>query len=549
MVGRKVLLRVEKGPPRPARARARGPRIVRSATTRACRCVKDVSFEVRGGEIVGIAGVAGNGQTELLEALAGIRAPEPAARSWSAAQRGPRPGPGARAAASPTCRRTACAWAWCAASRPGRTRSSATRRATSTRPAASCDRLRIVDAVPRAGWSDYDVRPREPQLEADLLLRRQPAEAGPRPRDGARARTCCWSASRRAASTSAPSSSSTAASSRMRDAGKAVLVVSVELDEILSLCRPHPGDVRRRHRRRARPDRGRRAQGRAADGGRSRTGRRPDGRAAASCRAGPSTSCSRCSTSCSPSSSSGLIVLADRREPARGRRSCSSTAPSATARRSATRSTTPPTSSSPASPSPSPSTPACSTSAARARPISAGSASALVGARRRPPAGPVAAAARDPGRGRVRRRLGLHPGLAAGEARQPHRHHDDHVQLHRRRADDLPAGQRADRARLADRRRARGFRRRLAALAARAARRARHRPRPAPLNALARRWRSSAASSSGCYVWHTPLGLRAARGRPAARRRRSTPASRPPRQIILAMMLSGALAGLMASTS
>ena len=35
--------------------------------------VRDVSFEVRAGEIVGIAGVAGNGQSELLEALAGIR--------------------------------------------------------------------------------------------------------------------------------------------------------------------------------------------------------------------------------------------------------------------------------------------------------------------------------------------------------------------------------------------------------------------------------------------------------------------------------------------
>ena len=35
--------------------------------------VDDVSFAVRAGEIVGIAGVAGNGQSELLEALAGIR--------------------------------------------------------------------------------------------------------------------------------------------------------------------------------------------------------------------------------------------------------------------------------------------------------------------------------------------------------------------------------------------------------------------------------------------------------------------------------------------
>ncbi len=37
--------------------------------------VDDVSFDVREGEIVGIAGVAGNGQSEVLEAIAGIRKP------------------------------------------------------------------------------------------------------------------------------------------------------------------------------------------------------------------------------------------------------------------------------------------------------------------------------------------------------------------------------------------------------------------------------------------------------------------------------------------
>ena len=36
----------------------------------------------------------------------------------------------------------------------------------------------------------------------------------------------------------------------------------------------------------------------------------------------------------------------------------------------------------------------------------------------------------------------LHPGLAAGQARQPHRHHHHHVQFHRRGADGLSAGQR-----------------------------------------------------------------------------------------------------------
>src|SRR6185437_2428018 len=35
--------------------------------------LEDVSFALRAGEILGVAGVAGNGQSELLEALAGIR--------------------------------------------------------------------------------------------------------------------------------------------------------------------------------------------------------------------------------------------------------------------------------------------------------------------------------------------------------------------------------------------------------------------------------------------------------------------------------------------
>ena len=35
--------------------------------------VKGVSFNVRAGEIVGIAGVAGNGQSELLESISGMR--------------------------------------------------------------------------------------------------------------------------------------------------------------------------------------------------------------------------------------------------------------------------------------------------------------------------------------------------------------------------------------------------------------------------------------------------------------------------------------------
>ena len=72
MVGRRVLLRVEKGPARPGRALLAVERLSVHDPRGAAR-VREVSFTVRAGEIVGIAGVAGNGQSELLEALAGLR--------------------------------------------------------------------------------------------------------------------------------------------------------------------------------------------------------------------------------------------------------------------------------------------------------------------------------------------------------------------------------------------------------------------------------------------------------------------------------------------
>jgi simple sugar transport system ATP-binding protein len=45
------------------------------ASSRSPNEVDDISFDVRAGEIFGIAGVEGNGQTELIEAIAGLRAP------------------------------------------------------------------------------------------------------------------------------------------------------------------------------------------------------------------------------------------------------------------------------------------------------------------------------------------------------------------------------------------------------------------------------------------------------------------------------------------
>ena len=64
--------------PRAASSADRGPGlVVRNLVvsgTRKAREVDDVSFVVRPGEILGIAGVEGNGQTELIEALAGLSA-------------------------------------------------------------------------------------------------------------------------------------------------------------------------------------------------------------------------------------------------------------------------------------------------------------------------------------------------------------------------------------------------------------------------------------------------------------------------------------------
>jgi simple sugar transport system ATP-binding protein len=72
MVGRKVNLRVDKAPAQPGEAVLEVADLVVEDPSGIER-VRGVSFAVRRGEIVGVAGVAGNGQSELLEALAGIR--------------------------------------------------------------------------------------------------------------------------------------------------------------------------------------------------------------------------------------------------------------------------------------------------------------------------------------------------------------------------------------------------------------------------------------------------------------------------------------------
>lgn len=73
MVGRQVLLEVEKDKAKPTEPVL----IIRDLVVnddRGLEAVKSLSLEVRAGEIVGVAGVQGNGQTELIEAITGLRA-------------------------------------------------------------------------------------------------------------------------------------------------------------------------------------------------------------------------------------------------------------------------------------------------------------------------------------------------------------------------------------------------------------------------------------------------------------------------------------------
>ena len=75
MVGRAVLLRVAKGEAKPTPEPLLTVDGLTVAGDRGETAVDDLSLSVRAGEIVGLAGVQGNGQDELVEAITGLRRP------------------------------------------------------------------------------------------------------------------------------------------------------------------------------------------------------------------------------------------------------------------------------------------------------------------------------------------------------------------------------------------------------------------------------------------------------------------------------------------
>jgi simple sugar transport system ATP-binding protein len=237
MVGRKVLLQVDKAPAHPGET-VLEIEDLRVTDEAGVPRVKGVSFALRAGEIVGIAGVSGNGQSELLEAIAGIRVAAGGRLRWKGRDitddRRLRSGGGMRYAGLghvPEDRQRmglVTAFAADESAILGYHDDRAYNGPVLTdrgKVVASCDRL----------MTDFDVRPHNPYLATssfsggnqqkivvaremdrhpDLLLVGQPTR-------GVDIGAIEFIHKRIVA---------------LRDAGKAVLLVSVELDEILSLA-------------------------------------------------------------------------------------------------------------------------------------------------------------------------------------------------------------------------------------------------------------------------------------------------------------------------
>ena len=211
MVGRSVddCARPSRGARRRAHGGAARPRRSPAAPLR-----RDVSFEVRAGEIVGIAGLIGAGRTEICEAVFGAAPRRTGGRVRLAgrdyAPRGPgRHGDRRRHAAGGPQERRAV---------PRHERRRQRRRDAWRRTLGSGPR---AEAVAASGSGRAPHRDAEHGAGGRQALGRQPAEGAARQDAGDRARGADRSTSRRAASTSAPRPRSTGccASSRREGVG------------------------------------------------------------------------------------------------------------------------------------------------------------------------------------------------------------------------------------------------------------------------------------------------------------------------------------------
>ena len=167
------------------RADARASTGLTVATTpdgrRACSTTS--RFTIHKGEVLGIAGVEGNGQAELVEAHHGHAARRPRAGRCSTATTSPHwPTRKRREAASATSPRTGTGTACCWRPRCGRTASSAT---SPSRPTPRASWLDRAGARARHRADRRGVRRPHPRHRGHRgrAVRRQPAEADRRPRD------------------------------------------------------------------------------------------------------------------------------------------------------------------------------------------------------------------------------------------------------------------------------------------------------------------------------------------------------------------------------
>lgn len=113
MVGRDVQLQVEKQPAHPGETVLDVENVTIHNDQRKKDVVKDVSFKVHAGEIVCLAGIEGNGQTEFIYGLTGLSKLSSGKLSWTARISPTRASASAPRTAWVTSRRTATSTVWC----------------------------------------------------------------------------------------------------------------------------------------------------------------------------------------------------------------------------------------------------------------------------------------------------------------------------------------------------------------------------------------------------------------------------------------------------